>query len=83
MKEPIIASEGHVLTNGEVYGRTIYLAEGVDAAEFHEITVEEYAAIMADDEQNNEDVMELNYMVALGNKNVSAIEKRETIEYNN
>ncbi len=46
MREPIIASEGHVLTNGRVYGKMIYLAEGMDAAEFYEITEDEYAVVM-------------------------------------
>lgn len=50
MREPIIASDGHVLTNGTVYGSVIYLAEGMDAADFREITIEEYNAIMEADE---------------------------------
>lgn len=41
----ITASEGHILTNGEVYGSTIYLAEDADASTFHEITEAEYEAI--------------------------------------
>ena len=41
MREAITATDGHVLTNGKIYGRTIYLADGMDAAAFHEITVEE------------------------------------------
>lgn len=41
----LTASEGHILTNGEVYGSTIYLAEGADSSAFHEITLAEYEAI--------------------------------------
>ena len=40
----LTASEGHILTNGEVYGSTIYLAEGADASAFREITEAEYEA---------------------------------------
>lgn len=46
MRKTIIASEGHILTDGEVYGKYIYLADGMDESAFHEITEEEYAAIM-------------------------------------
>lgn len=47
MRETIKATEGHILTNGTVYGSVIHLAEGMDASEFYEITKEEYAAIVA------------------------------------
>jgi hypothetical protein len=45
----IYAEEGHVLTNGEICGRQIFLAEGVSAEDFYEITDEEYQKIL--DEQ--------------------------------
>lgn len=44
------ASEGMILTNGEVYGSEIYLAEGMDEASFYEITSEEYENIMKTEE---------------------------------
>ena len=50
MKKVIEATNGHILTNGEVYGRTIYLAEGESGEDFHEITDEEYEAKMAAEE---------------------------------
>ena len=49
MRTPIIASEGYVLTNGEIYGKMIYLAEGVSADAFYEITDAEYQAILAEE----------------------------------
>ena len=39
-----------ILTNGEIFGREIFLAEGMDANEFAEITEEQYAEIMAEDD---------------------------------
>lgn len=45
----IYAEDGHILTNGEIYGRQIFLAEGVSAEDFYEITDEEYQKIL--DEQ--------------------------------
>ena len=42
----IYADDDKWLTDGETYGKIIYLAEGVDPATFHEITDEEYTQIL-------------------------------------
>ena len=42
----IFADKGKILTNGEIYGTTISLEVGRSADEFHEITEEEYNAIL-------------------------------------
>lgn len=39
------ATEGNIYTDGEIYGKEILLAEGVDASAFYEITVAEYEKI--------------------------------------
>ena len=41
------ADEGMVLTNGTDYGRTIYLADGVDGSTYYQITEAEYFAFLA------------------------------------
>lgn len=48
----LIADEGKVITNGEVYGKVIILAENETADSFHEITEEEYEKIRAEEELN-------------------------------
>lgn len=45
------ADEGKVLTNGEVYGKTILLGNGDKAENYHEITDEEYWEIQAESEE--------------------------------
>ncbi len=48
MKERTIlyADAGMILTNGEIYGREIFLAEGMDAKSFCEISETEYEEIL-------------------------------------
>ena len=65
MRQVIKASEGHILTNGEIYGTVIYLAEGMSADAFYEIILEEYDAIFS-----SEEVTEDDYKTALGEMGV-------------
>lgn len=56
MKNKIYASSGKILTNGEIYGRTISLPNGMKPSEFYEISQEEYQKILMDflmEEQND------------------------------
>lgn len=46
MRKILFANEGRVLTNGEIYGKVIYLAEGVDESGFYEISAEEYTRLV-------------------------------------
>ena len=47
----IFADVGKILTNGEIYGKQIFLAEGVSEADFYEITDAEYEAILQAQEE--------------------------------
>lgn len=57
MKERTVlyADEGMVLTNGEVYGKQIFLAETDTADNYHEITEEEYNKLVAEMFREDED----------------------------
>ena len=46
----LTASEGMVLTNGEAFGKEIYLGVNDSADNWHEITEEEYNKILAEQE---------------------------------
>ena len=49
MKTRIIlyADDGKVLTNGEIYGDQIFLADGANETDFYEIDIEEYECILS------------------------------------
>lgn len=51
-RTPLIASDGMILTNGEIYGTTIYLANGLDASAFYEITIEEYRKLLEEQSES-------------------------------
>lgn len=47
----LTAADGYVLTNGEAYGKEIYLGNNDSAVNWHEITDGEYALILAEQEK--------------------------------
>lgn len=50
-RQILIANKGMVLTDGETYGKKIYLAEGKSAENYREITDEQYWELMAESEE--------------------------------
>ena len=46
----LTASKGMMLTNGEIYGKEIFLAVGADESKFCEISLEEYNKILEQSE---------------------------------
>jgi len=48
------ANEGYKLTNGTSYGSVVVLGNGDNPDNWHEITVEEYEKIMAEQGGDNE-----------------------------
>ena len=47
----LIASDGMILTNGEAYGKEVYLGTGDSPDNWYEITEEEYNAIANENEE--------------------------------
>lgn len=54
MEITIRASKGMWLTDGENYGKTISLAQGVSVDKYHEITTEEYEKILEEQKPDME-----------------------------
>lgn len=54
------ARDGYVYTNGTEYGKIIYLANGISAEDYHEITVEEYNKILEEQEKKDRELMGFN-----------------------
>ena len=50
----LTASDGYILTDGEIYGRVIYLAKDRKPDEFTEITDSEYQELLKAQEENIE-----------------------------
>ena len=53
-RKSIKATDGKILTNGEIFGRTIILAEYLNESDFYEITEEEYENLTKEQEENVE-----------------------------
>jgi hypothetical protein len=57
----LTATDGMVLTNGEAYGRVVYLSANDSAENWHEITEAEYEELTNDEESigggNDHEVM--------------------------
>ncbi len=52
-RQIIEAKNGMVLTDGETFGKKIYLADGQNADKFYEITIEKYEEILKKEEEEN------------------------------
>lgn len=52
----IIADKGMILTDGQTYGRVVYLGKEDSALNWHEITEERYQEILKEQEETAEGV---------------------------
>ena len=65
--EKLIANEGMILTNGEAFGRVVFLGTGDSAENWHEITEAEYEVLV----ENDNPATEEDYQDALREMGVS------------
>ena len=73
MRNIITATEGHVLTNGTVYGKKLFLSASADPGEFYEITDAEYQAIMEAQPDENEKMIPLSDLESAYREGVNSI----------
>jgi hypothetical protein len=52
----IEASEGHIITNGKIYGRVITLSINLKEEDFYEITEEEYEKLFPKEDPIENDI---------------------------
>ena len=52
----LVADEGYILTNGEIYSTMIYLGIYDSPDNYYQITLEEYQAIIDQQEEYNEEI---------------------------
>lgn len=50
-RKVLYADDGKVLTDGETYGKLIFLAEGKNSFSYYEITEQEYQEILKAEEE--------------------------------
>lgn len=60
----LVATEGMIYTNGESFGRTVFLGTGDSPDNWHEIMESEYQAIMESESEDNS-ANEADYQAAL------------------
>lgn len=53
----LTASDGHVLTDGEVYSKEIYLGVNDKSENWHEITDAEYEVILSEEKKKKQEAM--------------------------
>jgi hypothetical protein len=63
--EKLIANNGMILTNGEAFGRVVFLGTGDSADNWYEITEAEYQAIMEESATDENTATEEDYQAAL------------------
>ncbi len=51
IRKIIYADAGKIVTNGEIYGKQIFLAKGVSEDDFYEIAESEYERMLAEEEE--------------------------------
>jgi hypothetical protein len=64
----LLADEGMTLTNGEAFGKTVYLGHGADASQWIEITDEEAELRIYETEEDQTKVKARAYDTIVGGK---------------